>query len=193
MWSRVAPRQFVEPLLTHSRSLLFWLAGWRLGGWVCVCVPRVITKNRWSSPGSRCGIPQAPGHPRILLPLCVLPNSPASGLASSHSGVARNDSHRTVSSTASFHGFLLPRWRLLKPLSLFPSLLPSLSLPLSLPLTSTHLLVILYYTATNTTTAPCTRTRNQGSNRRADPSQTRLVKGTAHSSASARKRDVERG
>jgi len=76
-------------------SLLPWLAGWVC---VCVCICRVIMKQRWSSPGPRCDISQAPSHPHILLPLCILPNSPASGLASSHSGVARDDSHRTVSS-----------------------------------------------------------------------------------------------
>lgn len=101
---------------------------------VCTTGGVIMKKKRWSSPGSRCDIHQAPGHPRILLPLCVLPNSPASGLASSHSGVARNDSHRTVSSTASFHGFL-PCWRSLKP-PLFPS-------PFSLPLTFTHPLIII--------------------------------------------------
>jgi hypothetical protein len=169
--SRPPPRQFVEPFCSLTFAfLLFWPVGW-------VCVLRVGDhdgKKRWSSPGSRCDIYQAPGHPRILLPLCVLPNSPASGLASSHRGVARNDSHRTVSSTASFHGYL-PRWRSLK-----PPLFPSSFLPPSLfPSPSLH-------------NSCCGTHTNQGSNRRADPSQTWLVKGTAYSRASTRKRDLER-
>jgi hypothetical protein len=84
-------------MFSSSRSPLFWPVGW-MDGWMGVCTTGDHEKKkRWSSPGSRRDIPQAPGHPRILLPLCVLPNSPASGLASSHSGVARDDSHRTVS------------------------------------------------------------------------------------------------
>lgn len=156
-----------------SRSL-FWPVGW-LG----MCVSRVVGdhgKKRWSSPGSRCDIHQAPGHPRILLPLYSLPNSPASGLASSHSGVARNDCHRTVS----FHNqfpWISSLLALLETPSL--SLFPSIPSPFSLPLTFTHPLVM-----TRVVYA-------QGSNRRADPSQTRPVKGTAYSRASTRKRDVE--
>ena len=144
-----------------------------------------MEKTRWSSPGSRCDIPKAPDHPRILLPLYILPNSPASGLASSHSGVARDDSHRTVScSTARFYGFLLPRWRSLKPLSFSFS---PFSFPFSLSLSPSRHTILL----PPRHRALCTRI-NQGSNRRADPSQTQLVKGTAHPRASTRKCDVER-
>jgi hypothetical protein len=118
LWSPCSlTRSFFRPLALSS-DLPGWLAGW-------VCVPRVIMKKRWSSPGSRCDIPQAPGHPRVLLPLCVLPNSPASGLASSHSGVARNDSHRTVSFHSPFPWISSSSLALVET-PLFPS--PSLSL-----------------------------------------------------------------
>ena len=64
------------------------------------CAVRCGSKNnekRWPPCGSRRDIPEAIGNPRILLPLCVLADSPASALAPSHCGVARNDGHRTVS------------------------------------------------------------------------------------------------
>ena len=53
--------------------------------------------ERWSPCGSRCAISQTFGHSRILLPLCVFRDPTASALAPSYSGVACDDSHRTVS------------------------------------------------------------------------------------------------
>jgi hypothetical protein len=129
------------------------------------CIAREHEK-RWPSPGSRCDIPEASGHPRILLPLCVLPNPPASGLASSYSGVARNDSYRTVSS---------------QPVSMEPHP-PSLA-----EATPSRPLLSPYYRVA------CICTHHQGSNCRADPSQAQLVEGAAHPRAGTRERDMERG
>lgn len=143
LWSPYSlTRSFFRPLALSS-DLPGWLAGW-------VCVPRVIMKKRWSSPGSRCDIPQAPGHPRVLLPLCVLPNSPASGLASSHSGVARNDSHRTVSFHSPFPWISSSSLALVET-PLFPS---PFSLPPSISLTFT---LSSYYTTTARCAHTCTR------------------------------------
>ena len=96
-----------------------------------------------------------------------------------------------------FLSFLFAGVRSETPLS-FPS---SLSLPFSLSPTTTrhHFIYYSYYyhRAVATWCTVCMHAHaepnHQGSNRRADPSQTRLVKGTTHPSASTRKRDVERG
>lgn len=121
--------------------------------------------KRWTSCGPRRLISQAFGHRRILLPLCVLRNPPASTFAPSYSGVARDDGDRTVSYNSYLNKpFFLCGWLCPLTLAETPPFLPRPFLLL-----------------------PC-----QGSNRGADTSQTPLVEGTAHPRAGTRKRDLER-
>jgi hypothetical protein len=74
----VAWPRLVRPQVCGARSLMFFFTF--LFSMACVCVGE-RGAGRWAPYGPRRGHPEAFGRPRILLPLCVIPNSPASAIA----------------------------------------------------------------------------------------------------------------